>query len=176
MTEHDLHDIRYLQSGSPVQQLAYGTLVRSGVFNVLKDFNPVLTGTLPLDIFVHGSDLDISCETYDHCTFHNILQANFQRHQNFHLKRKLLDAIDTTICSFAIDDFVFEITGQPVSITEQMAFRHMLAEFRILQQRGKTFKEKIIELKKKGLKTEPAFAQLLGLKGDPYSALLTFAV
>ena len=36
------------------------------------------------------------------------------------------------------------------------------------------WQELIIELKKKGIKTEPAFAMLLDLKGDPYDELLKY--
>lgn len=48
----------------------------------------------------------------------------------------------------------------------------MLVEHQILAQKGKDFRAKIIDLKKMGIKTEPAFAQLLGLQGDPYKSLL----
>jgi hypothetical protein len=50
----------------------------------------------------------------------------------------------------------------------------MITEFRILQLRGEEFRHDIIALKKSGLKTEPAFASLLGLSGDPYEALLNY--
>jgi hypothetical protein len=33
-------------------------------------------------------------------------------------------------------------------------------------------REEIIRLKEKGIKTEPAFAQIFGLVGDPYDELL----
>ena len=36
------------------------------------------------------------------------------------------------------------------------------------------FRRQIIDLKKQGLKTEPAFAKLLALTGDPYVELLSF--
>lgn len=49
----------------------------------------------------------------------------------------------------------------------------MLAEYKILQERGEEFKQKIIELKKKGIKTELAFGMLLGLE-NPYEDLLKF--
>lgn len=48
----------------------------------------------------------------------------------------------------------------------------MLIEYNLLKTYGDPFRERIIQLKKQGIKTEPAFAQLLGLKGDPYLALL----
>jgi hypothetical protein len=43
-----------------------------------------------------------------------------------------------------------------------------------LAQHGERFKNEVIKLKKQGIKTEPAFASLLGLPGDPYGALLKF--
>ncbi|MDH4057943.1 MAG: DUF4269 domain-containing protein, partial [Cyclobacteriaceae bacterium] len=73
MTENDFLTISYLQSGSSLQQKAYHTLSTSPLFTILKDFNPVLTGTMPLDLFVDGSDLDICCEVYDQKEFKNIL-------------------------------------------------------------------------------------------------------
>ena len=50
----------------------------------------------------------------------------------------------------------------------------MIIEAEILEEKGEDFRQKIIELKKSGIKTEPAFAQLLNLKGDPYEALINF--
>jgi hypothetical protein len=49
----------------------------------------------------------------------------------------------------------------------------MLAEYRILKEKGADFKHKIIELKKQGIKTEPAFGLLMDLK-NPYEDLLKF--
>jgi hypothetical protein len=49
----------------------------------------------------------------------------------------------------------------------------MIAEYKILQEEGEEFKQKIIELKKQGIKTEPAFGILLGLE-NPYEDLLKY--
>lgn len=48
----------------------------------------------------------------------------------------------------------------------------MIIENRILNVKGVDFKEKVKKLKSDGLKTEPAFTKLLGLKGYPYTELL----
>ena len=45
-----------------------------------------------------------------------------------------------------------------------------------MQKMGPAFKEQIRGLKRNGLKTEPAFAKLLGLNGDPYRAVLDYVV
>jgi hypothetical protein len=50
----------------------------------------------------------------------------------------------------------------------------MLIEHRLLLKHGEAFKNKVIELKQNGLKTEPAFAKLLGIEGDPYEELLKY--
>ena len=48
----------------------------------------------------------------------------------------------------------------------------MMVEYQLLKEKGEGFKQQIIDLKKSGFKTEPAFAIALGLTGDPYEALL----
>jgi hypothetical protein len=80
----------------------------------------------------------------------------------------------TVICRFVVDYFPVEIFGQDVPSTEQEAFIHLVNENRILLQHGPEFRRKVTRLKKGGMKTEPAFAQLLGLPGDPYQAMLQF--
>ena len=50
----------------------------------------------------------------------------------------------------------------------------MIIEHEILQSKGGIFRLEIIKLKQNGYKTEPAFAFLLGLKGDPYIELLDY--
>lgn len=48
----------------------------------------------------------------------------------------------------------------------------MIIEAEILAQLDNDFRQQIITMKTNGWKTEPAFAQVLGLEGDPYEALL----
>ena len=57
-----------------------------------------------------------------------------------------------------------------------MGYLHMVIEYKILLQKGESFRQQVIALKQSGLKTEPAFAQLLGLPGNPYTALLEFNI
>lgn len=72
-----------------------------------------------------------------------------------------------------LEGFPIEIFGQNKPTTQQNAYLHMVAEYKILQEKGEKFKQKIIELKKQGIKTEPAFGMLLGLE-NPYEDLLKF--
>lgn len=161
----DFFDLSYLAKGSSIQQAGYRSIISSGIMERLKEFNPVVVGTLPLDLFTYASDIDIICNYTDADKF----QALFNDSQ-----RKQLGGIDSVIANFEHDNFEFEIVGQPVSVTEQVAFRHMIVEWNILAANDGAFRAKIMELKRKGIKTEPAFAQVLGLQGDPYQALLGY--
>ncbi len=76
------------------------------------------------------------------------------------------------MCSFNVGEFEVEIFGQNIPSKQQNAYLHLLVEHQILQQQGEDFRRNIIALKKIGYKTEPAFAKLLELKGNPYQALL----
>ena len=175
MIEKDFLTISYLKNGSTVQQRIYQILCELKLFDLLNEFNPVVTGSLPLDIFIDGSDLDISCEVYDFERFEKHLQINFSLLLSYTLQRKLLGSTESIVCSFTNHELKIEIVGQPIPVSKQLAYKHMIIEYHILTKRSQKFKEKVIQLKRSGIKTEPAFAQLLGLKGDPYQVLLNFA-
>lgn len=51
----------------------------------------------------------------------------------------------------------------------------MLIEYQLMQEYP-MLKESVIELKQQGIKTEPAFCEILGLEGDPYEKLLEFGI
>ncbi|MBC9798699.1 DUF4269 domain-containing protein, partial [Sinomicrobium weinanense] len=67
-----------------------------------------------------------------------------------------------------------EVFGQDIPVCEQAAYIHMIAEDSLLQERGKIFRQRILDLKRKGHKTEPAFGMLLGIQTDPYAELLVY--
>lgn len=50
----------------------------------------------------------------------------------------------------------------------------MIVEYILIDEYGKKFRQQIIELKRQGHKTEPAFGLALNLTGDPYMELLRF--
>ncbi len=55
---------------------------------------------------------------------------------------------------------------------KQNGYLHMMIEHRLLVLGGEALRADIRRLKTLGIKTEPAFAYYLGLKQDPYAALL----
>lgn len=172
---HKLDNINYLKSGSTVQQEAYRILTTYKVIHHLQDFTPVLAGTIPLEINIYSSDLDIVCYWQDKQTFKDTVSQYFSSFENYNLRETDINGHASVIANFVIEDFEIEIFGQNIPVTGQYGYRHMIIEYDILQQKGSDFKNSIIKLKKQGYKTEPAFALLLGLKCDnPYEALLHY--
>jgi len=143
----DFFDIGYLAHGSGVQKKGYAALKSSSVLDILQEFDPVLTGTLPLDIFIEGSDLDILRYAVDLAVFEKLLTSHFSKYADFTIQKIEVEGIHSVIASFRANGFDFEIFGQPVPTRQQLAFRHMLIEDQILQQNGEEFKHKIINLK-----------------------------
>lgn len=172
----DFFDITYLSNGSAIQRKGFQAITSLGILDSLKEFNPVVVGTLPLDLFTEKSDIDIICcfpnaEEFAEQLFFKLDAASL----NFHIHRKPLDGVDSLIASFEHEDFEFEIVAQKIQVREQVAYRHMIAEWKILSEKDSNFKQQVLELKNSGVKTEPAFAQVLGLDGDPYQELLRFS-
>jgi len=162
-------NLDYLQFGNKKQQKAFKLLTNIKIFNILKKYNPILVGTIPIEIDIYGSDLDIICEVYNINEFEQLILKKFSSFNKFKIN-KVNDEVLTV--NFLIDDFEIELYAQNIKSTEQNGYKHMIIEDRILNLGGDLLKKKIIDLKENGLKTEPAFAKTLNLKGNPYNELL----
>ncbi len=139
----------------------------------LGKFDPVLAGTFPINIDIETSDLDIICCWENKQEFISTLQKHFGNKNKFSLRETMLSDNETVVANFEIDQYAFEVFGQNIPVKNQHAYRHMMVEYEILVLKGEEFRKQVVELKRAGLKTEPAFAQLLGLQ-NPYEELLTY--
>lgn len=164
--------LQYLKSGNTRQQNTFQLISQYKIWEILQDYQPLLAGTIPLGIDTPQSDLDILCEVYDFAYFEaHILQA-FGDYPQFHIQIGTAQEQEFLCASFQIQAFTLEIFAQACPSQQQWAFRHMLIEAQLLAIGGEPLAKKIRSLKKQGIKTEPAFAQVLQLSGDPYQALL----
>lgn len=164
--------IDYLKSGTPRQQHAYVVLRKHEVMEKLRDFDPILTGTIPINIDIQSSDLDVICYYTDVGTFKETLIDCFGSYEDFSIGE--LQEPKAIVANFRADEFEIEVFGQNIPTRQQRAYRHMLVEHDLLELHGEAFRQQVIALKQQGMKTEPAFARLLGLEGDSYEALLAF--
>lgn len=140
------------------------------LFEALAPFEPTLVGTFPLGLLVSGSDIDIACSAERlsefeaalnaWCRSHDVVPRTWERHDNAQCAR--FDVMGTPV----------EIYCAPTPVFEQAGFRHMTIEARLLTVGRSALRKRVHALKVAGMKTEPAFAQVLGLSGDPYAALL----
>ena len=169
-------DIHYLLTGSIEQRKVYELLTEECIMQMLSRYDPILVGTFPLDIQVSTSDIDLICYANDLAGFTYYLSESFGKHQNFELNH--LPQLDppAIVANFIIRSQEIEIFGQDIPSDQQMGYLHLAVEHQILLKYGQTFKENIIQLKKNGIKTEPAFCQLLGLSGNPYIELIKYNV
>ncbi len=165
-------NIAYLVRGTERQRAAYQVLQDLQVFDVLNDYDPVLVGTIPLDIDVEDSDLDIVCEARDLTRFEGEVAAAFGDESDFRVRRKLIGGWPSVVAKFCHGGFPIEVFGQARPVAEQNAYRHMVVEGRLLEIGGEKARRAIRQLKRAGLKTEPAFAQYFNLEGDPFQVLL----
>ena len=167
----DFTSIEYLKNGNEQQIAAYDSIQKLDLLKKLKPFDPILVGTIPIQVDIEESDLDIICCIANDAHFKQVMEE-FAAYKGFQLKEVFINEVKSVIVNFASDGFEFEIFGQRVPTQQQNAFRHMVIEHLILEAQGEEFREQVVKLKLEGYKTEPAFAKLLGLKGDPYVAML----
>ncbi|OBY80898.1 hypothetical protein BBG47_03425 [Paenibacillus sp. KS1] len=162
----------YLLYGSADQVDVYHLLQEHRIMEILEPYTPVLIGTLPISIHIPGSDLDIACEVHDFTAFERLVREHFGYYDEFDLVRRTADGIERIKVNFRCGKWPVEIFGQPIASVSQNGFRHMEIEDCLLRKYGESFRKEVISLKQRGMKTEPAFALLLQLDGDPYEQLL----
>ncbi|MGG1314142.1 DUF4269 domain-containing protein [Cohnella laeviribosi] len=172
MNDNHFLNIDYLSRGTQTQVQVYGILKRLRLMDLLKEYNPILVGTVPLDLDVPGSDLDIICEVREFDPFERLITRSFGKEEEFLFTRRRVQGIERIKANFNYKGWPIEIFGQAIATIEQNGFKHMVIEARLIELFGIRFKDTVRKLKAEGIKTEPAFAQVLRLEGDPYEKLL----
>lgn len=170
--EEKFSDIAYLKNGTIKQVQAYHLLTKHNILSQLHTYDPLLVGTIPINIDIETSDLDIICCYTGKQSFISAIKSLFSHHPNFTLQYNT--GKDAVVASFFLDNFEIEIFGQNVPTKQQHAYRHMIIENEIIIEQGESFRQQILALKRQGYKTEPAFGLLLGLTKDPYEELLHY--
>lgn len=165
-------NIEYLRDGSRTQLEIYRLLKNHRVMEALKPYTPILVGTVPIGIHIPGSDLDIICEVREFEALAKLAEERFGDYSDFSLIRREVDGVERMKANFTVEGWPIELFGQNRPTRRQNGFLHMVVEDRLLRMYGEDFRLRIVRLKQDGLKTEPAFAKLLKLNGDPYMRLL----
>jgi len=167
----------HLASGNARQQDAYRVIQSSGLLELLAGYHPYPAGTVPIDIDVPGSDLDLLCYAEDLDAFEAEMYDQIGAVGEFQCVRggDLPGQRPYVTCHLQVGHWPVEIFAQSVPVNRQNAYLHMIVEWRLLQLWGEQGHREIRRLKQAGWKTEPAFASVLGLQGDPYVDMLHLA-
>lgn len=165
--------IDYLKNGSERQQLAHKVILQLRIMHDLREYSPILCGTIPIGIDVDGSDLDIIVEVNDFVRFETLLKNLYGTQKNFKVSYFEVRNVPVITSNFLYKGFEVEIFGQSVPTNYQYAYLHMIIEQKLIETYPHIKKE-VMTLKKLGVKTEPAFCKILGLDGDPYEELIKF--
>ncbi|MCI5051831.1 MAG: DUF4269 domain-containing protein [Simkaniaceae bacterium] len=164
MQKENWQNIDYLREGTLSQQRAWKILTQTQILEHLADFDPVVIGTIPIDIDVEGSDIDIACFVRGTLVFKQLLESLYPAVNCAIYDQKI-------VAKLVIDSMDIEIYGENIPVERQNGYIHMVNEAKLLKIHGDELRENVRKLKRAGMKTEPAFASCLQLAGDPYVAL-----
>lgn len=129
-----------------------------------SDYSPLVSGTIPLGIDIKSSDLDVLMVTNDFDQLAAKINIEFPA-------AKIQIRENNLVANFTYQNLPIEIYAEEKHPLRQKAHRHLRVENRIIKLLGKDFKQRIIQHKMDGLKTEPAFGKELNLKNS-YDDLL----
>lgn len=144
-------------------------VAESGLLALLREYRHLIAGTFPLGVETESSDVDILLEARETDRLEELVKGKFPEAQ---IRRGVHQGQASWIARFHFAGTAFELFAQNRPSVKQQAFRHFQVEERLLELGGESFRKALLRLRLQGLKTEPAFAQVLGLEGDPYEALL----
>ena len=146
-------------------------LAECDVLAALAPFDPRIAGTPPLGLDLPGSDVDVLCFAPDAHAFTDAVWHNFSSAPAFTAKQ-LVRAPRPVVASFEMEGWRIELYGEAIPVEQQRGWRHFAVEQRLLAFAGEALPVAVLALRGQGMKTEPAFAAALRLRGDPYLALL----
>ncbi|MEL6965563.1 MAG: DUF4269 domain-containing protein [Pseudomonadota bacterium] len=138
----------------------------------LARFDPIVIGTPPLGIALESSDIDIACSASDLEQFGDVARKEFAHLRRFSLRYVEHLSEPAMLATFVSSGWEIELFCQRLRTEEQWGVRHFRVEERLLSLEPNLRRE-VLRLKRLGFKTEPAFAKLLQLSGDPYEAILS---
>ncbi|MCB4767600.1 DUF4269 domain-containing protein [Ancylobacter sp. Lp-2] len=146
-------------------------LAATGLLRRLAAFDPQVVGTPPLGLDLAGSDIDIACHAPEPDAAARVMWDHFRDEQHFSLRRWRTGE-RPVVASFTAAGWPFEVFAAPRPVLDQAGWRHFRVEQRLLALGGEGLRAAVMMQRRAGLKTEPAFAAVLGLPGDPYAAML----
>jgi hypothetical protein len=141
----------------------------------LDPFDPRVAGTPALGLDLPGSDLDILCHAPDPDAFLAVLWPLCSGWPGSALWQ-WRGAYRPLVARFQAGGWEVEIFAAAEPVEQRMAWRHARIEARLLRIGGTALRNRVMDLRRQGTKTEPAFAAVPGLEGDPYRALLACEV
>jgi hypothetical protein len=155
----------------PVRQSWTEALRDSRVLELLAPFEPRIAGTPPLGLDLPDSDIDVLCHAPDPERFSAAVREHFGASEGFSI-RQWRSGEPAIVANFRSSGWEFEVFGQAGPVERQAGWRHFRIEQRLLGCGRDPLRKAVMAARRAGLKTEPAFAAVLGLQGDPYLALL----
>lgn len=163
-----LESVIRLEENKPI----FKALTASMILKSFKQYTPFVAGTFPLGLQVENSDLDILMCAQNIDQLSDELKERYGHFSHYKAQRVFVDELDSLIVNFSFEQVSFEVFAQNKPVAFQKAFTHFQIEERLLKMGGDEFQKAVITQRQEGLKTEPAFAQVLGLKSDPFNELL----
>lgn len=151
---------------------SWNALQKSRVLETLKYFDPRVAGTYPLGLENETSDLDILLQAEDLEELRVLIMKEWGHCEGFRAREEEVDGLKTVIVQFLVDYVPFELFAQNRATVRQTAYRHFLAQERALKYMPDATLQRLKDLRKAGVKTEPAFGDVLSLEGDPFAELL----
>jgi len=146
----------------------------TGALRALAEFDPRVAGTPPLGLDLPDSDIDVLCHAPDAAAFAARVFNRFSGYECF-ATHQWTRGGRPVVAGFVAHGWRFEIFGAGEPVAAQAVWRHFVVERRLLALGGADLRSAVMAARTSGLKTEPAFAAVLGLGGDPYAALLELA-
>ncbi len=150
------------------QVRAENALANSGLMDSLAAFSPTIVSTIWVELDTDTSDIDIICTFTDEEEFVVEVGKLLNRFGNSSPHRNE----DRVLATFNFENFSFEIYGSKTAIADQSAYRHFTVMQRLVALNIAELSGEIRNFKEQGMKTEPAIAEVLNLKGNPYEAVL----